>query len=147
MEKKKITGEEIIKAFRDLSIYEAMLGNSHKAGVYTFTADMLEFVDDIPGALASGEIGSIKGIGPATVAKINELVKSGTMNKLENYKTKVPETVLELTKIKNVGPKTAYKLYSAHGVETLDELAKIKVAALPFNDKTINSIKTFNYEK
>ena len=147
MEKENITGEQIIKAFRDLSIYESMLGNSHKAGVYTFTADMLEFVDDIPGDLNSGEIGSIKGIGPATVAKIQELVDSGSMAKLEHYKTKVPETVLELTTIKNVGPKTAYKLYSVHGVETLAELAKIKIASLPFNDKIINSIKTFNYEK
>jgi DNA polymerase (family 10) len=138
-----LTNAQIVKAFKDLSVYEGMLGNKFKSSTYTYVADMLEFVPDIPKSLKSGDIASIKGIGPSSVKKIKELVDSGKMTKLEAYKRRVPETVLELTEIPNVGPKTAYKLYSAYGVESLADLKEVKVQNLNLNSKAISSIKNY----
>jgi DNA polymerase (family 10) len=130
-----INDEQIIKAFKDLSVYEGMLGHKFKSSTYSYVVDMLEFVPDIKSSLAAGEIASIKGVGTSSLYKLKELVNSGKMAKLEMYKSQVPEGVLELLAIPGVGPKTAYKLYSIYGIESLADLKEVKIN----NSKTIGN--------
>ena len=143
-----MTDEQIVAEVRKLYIYESMLGNKFKAQAYSFTADMLEMIVDIPDAVKKGDVQSIKGIGPATVTKIKQLIKEGKIDKLEAYKTRVPEQVLELTNIEGVGPVTAYKLYSELGVVTFDDLKTVcsdgKLGQIPrMNSKIQSSISDF----
>lgn len=137
-----LSDEQIIKAFKDLSLYEGMLGHKFKSSTYSYVVDMLEFVPNIKTSLANGEIASIKGIGPSSVNKLKELVNSGKMTKLETYKGQVPEGVLELVTIPSVGPKTAYKLYSVYGVECLADLKEIRISNLKtIGNKAIQEIE------
>jgi DNA polymerase (family 10) len=144
----KIKDDEIVSEMRKLQHYETMLGNQHKANTYMFAADMLEFIVDIPTSLKKGEIAVIKGIGPSTISKIKELIDDGKIEKLENYKRRVPVSVLTLTEIKGLGPKTAYKMYVELGVRDLKDLQsaldKGKLLELSrINTSLLSSIKDY----
>lgn len=65
---------------------------------------------------------SVPGIGKALAAKIEELIKTGTIEYYENLKNQVPSGLLEIITIPGVGAKMAQLLYQKLGITSIDEL-------------------------
>ena len=64
-------------------------GNMFQLRAYTNAARLIESLDQDLGALvASGELGELKGIGPALVEKITTLVTTGSLPYLDDLRAK-----------------------------------------------------------
>jgi DNA polymerase (family 10) len=68
------------------------------------------------------ELASLRGVGKATSSKIKEVLKTGTMAKLEEARAAVPAGIREMTALPGLGPKTALLLHTELGVSSLAEL-------------------------
>ncbi len=84
---------------------------------------------------ARGELTELPGIGEKIAAKIAELLKTGTLAELEEYKTRYPADLVRIQKVQGVGPRTARKVWRELGVSSLAELEqagrKGRIAGLP----------------
>ncbi|MDQ2768428.1 MAG: helix-hairpin-helix domain-containing protein, partial [Gemmatimonadota bacterium] len=78
--------------------------------------------DDLAPALASGELAELKGIGPATLSTIRELVESGESRYLEQLRSETPEGLLEMLRVPGLGVAKIQKIHDALGVASLAEL-------------------------
>ena len=70
---------------------------------------------------AEGGLQELPGIGGKIAAKIEELLKTGRLKELEEYKKRFPSDLVFVQKMQGVGPKTARKIWEALGISSLDE--------------------------
>ncbi|MEO6208661.1 MAG: DNA polymerase/3'-5' exonuclease PolX [Gemmatimonadaceae bacterium] len=91
--------------------------------------------DDLAPMLASGELAELKGIGPATLSTIRELVESGESRYLEQLRAETPEGLLEMLRVPGLGTAKIQKIHEGLGVSSLAELeaaaADGRLAKLP----------------
>lgn len=75
-------------------------------------------------ALVSAEedLTVLPGIGKELAAKIQEMVETGRLSKLEEVKQRTPGTLVQLLKIEGLGPKRVQALYEILNITNLDEL-------------------------
>jgi DNA polymerase (family X) len=102
-------------------------------------------VDDLGPALRSGELAALKGIGPATLATIRELVDAGSASYLEQLRDETPEGLIEMLGIPGLGTAKIHTIHEALGVATVDDLERAardgRLAALPrFGSRTAEKI-------
>jgi len=69
------------------------------------------------------ELEKIKGIGPKTIARINEIIKTGKLSEITE-KEKQYESITELSKIYGIGPTKASLFYEQYGIKSIKELIK-----------------------
>jgi DNA polymerase (family 10) len=84
-------------------------------------------VDDLAPLLASGEIGSVRGLGPATLAVIRDLVETGSSRYLDQLREETPEGLLEMLAIPGLTPEKIHKIHeelAITDVEQLEEAAR-----------------------
>ena len=91
------------------------------------------------------DLSKLPGIGKDLARKIEEIVRSGKLKKLEEIKTEVPAELLEITHLPGLGPKRTRALYQELGINNVEELQTAceqgKVRKLPgFGEKTESSI-------
>ena len=72
--------------------------------------------DDLASALGSGELAELKGIGPATLSTIRELIESGESRYLEQLRSEIPEGLLEMLRVPGLGTAKIQKIHEALGV-------------------------------
>ena len=127
-------------------ILEFLGDNPFRIRTYRRVAKILENLPmDIEEAIESGYIYKIKGIGGSTLAKIEEFLKTGTVQKYEELRKKVPEELLELMEVPGIGPKTLKVAYEKLGVRTKEDFIKAlkdgSLAKLPgFGAKKVEKI-------
>lgn len=84
---------------------------------------------------AEGELTGLPGVGEKIAAKIEELLQTGRLAELEDYKQRFPAELVQVQKAQGIGPKTARKVFEALGASNLDEFEKAaregKIAGLP----------------
>jgi DNA polymerase (family 10) len=135
---------EIFEKMAD--ILEFLGENPFRIRTYRRVAKILENLPmDVEEALKSGYLYKIKGIGGSTIAKIEEFLKTGTVQKYENLRKQVPEELLELMDIPGVGPKTLKIAYEKLGVRTKEDFLRVlkdgSLASLPgFGPKKVEKI-------
>ena len=78
--------------------------------------------DDIAPLLASGEIGRIRGLGPATLSVIRDLVELGSSSYLDQLRESTPEGLLDMLKIPGLTPEKIHKIYKELEISDLGEL-------------------------
>jgi DNA polymerase (family 10) len=78
--------------------------------------------DDLAPALASGELAELKGIGPATLSTIRELVANGESRYLEQLRSEIPEGLLELLRVPGLGTGKIQKIHEGLGISSVEEL-------------------------
>jgi len=92
-------------------------------------------------ALADGSLAATRGVGPATLAIITEVLASGRSAYLEELKRQVPAGLLDMMGVPGLGPTRVRQVYEGLGIDSLDALEAAArdgaLARLPgFGDKT-----------
>jgi len=73
--------------------------------------------------LSANQLAQVKGIGKSIAGRIREFVDTGSIDRLEELRTKHPASKVELMKIPGLGPKTVQLLADELGITDLDGLA------------------------
>lgn len=77
--------------------------------------------------VSGSDLEHIKGIGPKTIARINEIIDTGKLSEIEKQKANVLgqiSAVKELSEIYGIGPVKASEFYSNHNIRTIEDLIK-----------------------
>lgn len=118
--------KEISEKFYELAAYLEILGEMRfKINAYIEAARRIENLPiPIEEIAKQGKLTEIKGIGEGIAKKIIQYLETGKIDKLEEVKSKIPQTLIELLNIPGVGPKGAYTLYKKLGIKNVDDLKK-----------------------
>jgi DNA polymerase (family 10) len=101
--------------------------------------------DDIAPLYHSGELGKVRGLGPATLAVIGDLVETGESSYLEQLRTSMPEGLLDMLRVPGLTPqriRAVHESLEIDSVEALEAAARDgRLAALPkWGPKTAEKI-------
>src|SRR4029453_7629289 len=100
---------------------------------------------DLAEAMADGSLANTKGIGPGTLAIIQELVTMGRATALEELREQVPPGLVEMLQISGLGVAKIRQIHDALDIDSLPELEAAardgRLAKLPrFGAKTAENI-------
>lgn len=84
-------------------------------GLSRDVADMIEDAEDLT---------DLPGIGEDLAGKIEEIVKTGGLEQLEEIEQRTPPGLAELLKVSGLGPKRVQMLREELGITSLDELGR-----------------------
>jgi DNA polymerase (family 10) len=114
----------VARALDEISRYlELGEANRFKALAFERAARSLRSLDREPADLiAAGDLQKTPGIGKATAAIVEELVRTGASRYLEELRAQYPPGIFELMRVPSLGLKKIGLLYETLGVGSLDEL-------------------------
>ncbi len=100
---------------------------------------------ELPAALEDGTLAATKGVGPATLQIVAELVKTGRTSLLEELREQVPPGLVEMLQISGLGVAKIRQIHEALGIDSLPELEQAaldgRLARLPrFGARTAENI-------
>lgn len=115
---------DIARALDEISEYvELSESNRFKAIAFGRAAHAIRALDEEPADLiAAGTLTKTPGIGKATAAIIEELVRTGKSQYLEELRQQYPSGIFELMRVPKLGLKKIGVLYETLGIGNLDEL-------------------------
>ncbi len=119
--------QQIADVFDEIaSLLELKKGNEFKVRAYRSAARTVrshsERLEDL--AAEDTDFTKLPNIGSSTADKIEQIIDSGTCDKLEDLRKSFPDGLLELMNIQNLGPAKARQLYEELDVKGLDDLKK-----------------------
>lgn len=118
-----MTNKEIARHFNQLaSFMELYKDNPFKIRSYANGYLQLRKVATPLSEMTDAEMGSIKGVGKSLVGKIREILETGKLSALEEYKAKTPQGVQDMMEIKGFGAKKVRVIWKELGAETLGEV-------------------------
>ncbi|MGH7617184.1 MAG: helix-hairpin-helix domain-containing protein, partial [Gemmatimonadaceae bacterium] len=131
-----------------IAAYLALTGESpFKSRAYAGAAKEIRALgaEDLAPLYRSGELGRIRGLGPATLAVIGDLVEAGASRYLEQLEAAVPKGLVEMLAVPSLRAPRIRQIYEAIGVETIEELeaaaADGRLAKVPrIGPKTVQRI-------
>ncbi len=114
----------VARTLDEISRYiELSDSNPFKARAFEKAARAVEKLDeDIEDLVARGAILEVSGIGKATGAIVEELVRTGTSRYLEELREQYPPGIFELLRVPKLGLKKIAALHKDLGIGSLDEL-------------------------
>jgi len=134
---------DVARALDEISSYLSLSENNRfRALAFERAARSIRALDAEPADLiASGDLAKVEGIGKATAAIIEELVRTGTSAYRDDLRKQYPSGIFELLRVPKLGLKKIGILHEKLGVASLDDLEAAaragRVAALPgFGAKT-----------
>ncbi|MEA3313123.1 MAG: DNA polymerase/3'-5' exonuclease PolX, partial [Caldisericota bacterium] len=134
--------KEIAQKFYELAeLSELAEENPFKARAYLEVAQQIENLPAPVEALArEGKLTSVKGVGKASANKILQYLNTGHIDKLEELKKKIPESLLDLKKIPELGIRRTKILFDTLDIKSVESLEKAamqgKIRNLPgFGEK------------
>jgi len=93
------------------------------------------FTDDLAESAASGRLAELKGIGPATLQIIVEVLATGRSTVLDNLRQEVPSGLVDMMQVSGLGVAKIRQIHGSLGIETLPELEHAaqdgRLASLP----------------
>ena len=100
---------------------------------------------DLKPLYESGELASVRGLGPATLAVVRDLIETGESRYLEQLRESMPEGLLEMLDLPALSPARIRLIHQELGIETIEELEAAardgRLAKLPkFGPKTAEKI-------
>jgi DNA polymerase (family 10) len=106
--------------------------------ITTFPGDLRQSLDD-------GSLASAKGVGPATLHIVAELVKTGRASMLEELREQIPPGLVEMLEISGLGVAKIRQIHEVLGIDSLPELEAAahdgRLARLPrFGPRTSENI-------
>ena len=114
----------IARALDEISAYmDLSETNRFKARAFERASRAVAALDaDIRELIASGAIYDVSGIGKATGAVIEELVRTGQSRYLEDLRKQFPAGIFEMLRVPGLGLKKIGILFDQLGIASLDEL-------------------------
>jgi DNA polymerase (family X) len=109
------------------------------------------FQRDLRESLEDGSLASVKGVGPATLQIVKELVATGRASMLEELREQIPPGLVEMLEISGLGVAKIRQIHDVLGIDSLPELEAAahdgRLAKLPrFGPKTSeNLLKSIAY--
>jgi DNA polymerase (family 10) len=133
---------------RRIAAYLELNGeNRFKTRAYLGAAKGLLAVgaDDLRPLYESGELASVRGLGPATLAVVRDLIETGESRYLEQLRESMPEGLLEMLDVPALTPAKIRLIHQELGVATIEQLEAAardgRLAQLPkFGPKTAEKI-------
>ncbi|MEZ4444791.1 MAG: DNA polymerase/3'-5' exonuclease PolX [Polyangiaceae bacterium] len=116
---------DVVDALRELAELTALeegSPQSFRVRAYENAMRAVQAMAEDPGSLTVAQLTKKDGIGKSTAQKIQELVTTGRIDKLEALRQAWPRAVVELSHIPGVGPKAVKKLRSELGIESVADL-------------------------
>ena len=143
-----MTNQEIAKVFEDLANLLDIKGeNPFKIRAYKNAARVINSLSQsLEEMVKEGkDLTTLPSIGKEIAKKIEEIVKNGRLQKLEELKKEIPPSLLDFLAIEGLGASRVREIYNKLHITTLEELQKAakegKIAALPgFGKKTQEKI-------
>ncbi len=135
--------KEIAKIFDELGDMLEFLGeNPFRARAYKRASQIIYGLpEDIEKLYSSGKLSEIKGIGESIIHKIGEFIETGKISAYDEYRSKIPEGLLELLSVPYIGPVTLRTLYKTLHITNFDELIKA------CEDKLVRNLPNFGPKK
>jgi len=136
-----VKNREIARIFFEIAELLDMKEVQFKPRAYRRAAQTIESLPvAIEDVYREGKLEELPGVGSSIAKKIEEIIKTGSLEYYEELKREFPAGVLSLASVPGIGPKRAKILYEKLGVEGLDALEKAasehKISALEgFGDK------------
>jgi DNA polymerase (family 10) len=101
--------------------------------------------DDLGPLYRSGELSAIRGLGPATLAVVRDLIETGESRYLEQLRESTPAGLLDMLDVPGLSPLKIHQIHDGLGIESIEELEAAandgRLATLPkFGPKTIAKI-------
>ncbi len=96
--------------------------NPFKSKSYSSAAFAIERLTKPVAEMDDAELYQQRGIGQSTGEKIRELLRTGTMEALEQIRAATPDGVLDMLRIKGLGPKKINTVWKEMGIESIGEL-------------------------
>jgi DNA polymerase (family X) len=103
------------------------------------------FPGDLRQSLEDGSLASAKGVGPATLQIVTELVRTGRASMLEELREQIPPGLVEMLEISGLGVAKIRQIHQVLGIDSLPELEAAahdgRLAKLPrFGPRTSENI-------
>jgi DNA polymerase (family X) len=114
---------EQIASFLELKAENPFRIRAFRAAARAVTA----FPHDLREGLTDGSLAATKGIGPATLQIVNELVTTGRASMLEELREQIPPGLVEMLEISGLG---VAKIRQIHDVLHIDSLPELEAAAV-----------------
>lgn len=135
--------KDIAKLFDELGDMLEFLGeNPFRTRAYKRAAQIIYGLpEDVELLFKSGRLANIKGIGEGIIQKIGEFLEKGHISAYDEYKSKIPEGLLELLSVPYIGPVTLRTLYKTLHITNFDELIKA------CEDKLLRNLPNFGPKK
>src|SRR3954447_26589690 len=132
---------EQIAAFLELKSENPFRIRAFRTAARAITA----FPGDMRQSLEDGTLASAKGIGPATLNIVSELVNTGRASMLEELREQIPPGLLEMLEISGLGVAKIRQIHEVLGIDSLPELEAAahdgRLAKLPrFGQRTSENI-------
>ena len=101
--------------------------------------------DDLAPLLRSGALARTRGLGPATLSVVRDLIETGESSYLEQLRATTPPGLLDLLRVPGLGTAKIHKLHEALGIDSLESLEQAardgRVAKLPrYGPKTAEKL-------
>lgn len=117
------SNEEVAAAFEELAdLMQIADGDRFRILAYRRVAEEIRALGRDVSQMDDAQLSRLRGVGKATAGKIREVLKTGTMAKLEEARAAVPPGIRDLIALPGLGPKTALLLFRELGITNLDEL-------------------------
>ena len=137
----------VARALEQIASYLELTGeNPFRVRAFTGAAKTIEgFPRDLESAIADGSLAQAKGIGPAILQVVSELVSTGHAGILEELREKVPPGLVEMLRISGLGVSKIRLIHDTLGIDSLPDLEIAardgRLAALPrFGQRTAENI-------
>ena len=138
---------EIAFIFNQIAdLLEIQGANPFRIRAYRRAAMNIEgLADNVETLALAGTLRNIAGVGEDLANKIEEYIRTGTIQFHEELKQEVPLGLAKMVEIPSVGPKTAKQIYDLFQIQTLEELEALcktdKLLSVPgFKQKSIDNI-------
>jgi DNA polymerase (family X) len=138
---------EVAAKLLEIRTLMEMAGESfYKYMAYEKAAASIENAAPLPDLVATGEHLKLPGVGKSIGVVVEQLVKTGTADYLDELHQRFPPSILEVLGVSGIGTKTAAFLFADHGIASLADLeaaiASDALAGVPrLGPKTIENWK------
>lgn len=142
-----LSNAEVARKLIEIRMLMEMAGESfYKYMAYEKAAASVENAPPLADLVATGEHLKLSGVGKSIGAAVEQLVRTGTADHLDDLHRRFPPGVLEVLEVSGIGTKTAAMLYEEYGIGSLADLeaaiASGALAGVPrLGSKTIENWK------
>ncbi len=119
-----MNAEDVSRTLNEIAVRLELKGeNPYRVRAYENAARAVKGVTESISELVEDErLGEIRGVGKGLAEKIQEYVRTGSIEQLEELRADVPDGLVEMTKIEGLGPKRVRQIWQNLNITTIGEL-------------------------